>query len=306
MKKQILLLIILTVFLCIGTAQIAAAENNIEMGIKQLKGDTQYEISGGEWASELIFPLDSKIMEIKYEKEDFAIEGRDLYFKYGQTIAGDDISGFEDSDWLNGDSGRDIYSTGSVDLDSKTFDIGLKYHNQIDESRAKWAFVLGYQIIEHDSEVHSAVGHSGDSNILINNGETALIYESEYNIPYIGAGYNFKFSNHFSLSGSLKWSPISQVEDQDDHVLRNKVANSEADGNTYILNIVSDYEINRSWQGYLDASYSYSDLDGTQTQEWYGDDPATDYDDTGTRVTDINYENRQEVITLGFGFKYKF
>ncbi|MFP4021158.1 MAG: omptin family outer membrane protease [Halanaerobium sp.] len=305
MKKIILYLFILIIILGISTAKISAADNKFEFGIKQLQGETQYRIEGSGWASELIFPLDSKIMGIKYKREDFSIAGRDLIFKYGQTISGDNISGFEDSDWLNGDSAKDIYSKGNVDLDSKTFDLGLRYNNKINKKN-KWNLIFGYQRIKHDFDVHSAVNYFGSSGFLINRGHTVLKYETDYSIPYIGGGYTHKFSDDFSISGNLKWSPISEVEDQDDHLLRNKVANSKADGNSYIINLDSNYQINNSWQSYLNASYFYSDLEGSQSQYWYGDDPETEVDDTGTKIRGINYENKQEMITFAFGFKYNF
>ena len=305
MKKTFLFILILVIIFSFSTVKISAEDNNFEVGVKELKGETQYEIYGSDWKSELIFPLDSKIVEIKYEREDFSIEGRNLFFKYAQTISGDNISGFEDSDWLNGYSAKDVYSKGNVDLDGKIFDIGLSYNNKINK-KAKWSVVFGYQRMEYDFNVHSAVNYYGGSGALINNGQTVLKYESEYNMPYIGGSYNYKFSSDFSLSGSLKWSPISEVEDEDDHLLRNKIASSEADGNSYILNIDSNYKINSSWQNYLAVSYIYSDLEGSQSQYWYGDDPATVRDDTGTKVNGINYENKQELITFAFGFKYNF
>lgn len=306
MEKIILFVAILIMIFSISTGQIAAQNNNFELGIEQMEGETQYEIYGSDWASELIFPLDSSILEFTYERQNFSIEGRDLYLKYGQTFNDQNISGFEDSDWLNNNSTKDIYSTGDVDLDGKTFDIGLRYHKEINQ-RSKLTALMGYQIIKYDFDVHSAVNHYGGSAGEINNGDTVLLYESEYNIPYIGGSYERKVSNSFNLTGTLKWSPISDVEDEDDHILRNKIANSEADGNTYILKVNTEYEINNNWQAYLKAKYLYSDLSGSQSQYWYGDDPATpNQDDTGTRIDGINYENKQQISSFGFGFNYKF
>lgn len=104
----------------------------------------------------------------------------------------------------------------------------------------------------------------------------------------------------------FKWFLFSEVEDEDDHVLRNKLCTSEAGGNTFILKFKTDYNINNRWESYFNIGYTKSDLNGTQDQYWYGDDPGTVEDETGMRINGINYENEQAVFSFDLGIVYKF
>ena len=52
------------------------------------------------------------------------------------------------------------------------------------------------------------------------NRETGIIYRQTYDIPYVGAEAGWVFKN-LTLDAYVKYSPLVQAEDQDDHLMRN-------------------------------------------------------------------------------------
>ncbi len=132
----------------------------------------------------------------------------------------------------------------------------------------------------------------------------ALYYRVTYKTPYVGFGIRRSFGNSSSIDLSASYALV-MASDFDNHLLRKKTAESNGNGNGIFLNGSGSFLIDKfgsSNKLYFEANIGYSkfQINTTQTQSWYGDDPASSFDDTGAVQSGIPYSIRSSQLAIGF------
>ena len=138
-----------------------------------------------------------------------------------------------------------------------------------------------------------------------------LYYMTSYYIPNIGIATEIGISPDINIDFKCKLSPYTLAKDIDDHILRNKTAEGNCSGYTFIANLGAVMKIpypnpHINWYAKINFNLANINTTGYQTQTWYGDDPATDWDDTGTIVTGINSRITSSSQNLIFTIGRKF
>lgn len=127
-----------------------------------------------------------------------------------------------------------------------------------------------------------------------------LYYNVKYNIPYAGLEYSLKSEKGSELNLSAAGA-IVIASDYDDHFERNKFSEGEGTGWGALSSVEYSVFANKSRRVKFSffGEFDYYFVPAQQRQEWYGDDPASDGDETGQVFSGINYEFESWHINFG-------
>lgn len=307
-KFTIYILIILLLFILTGQVFADNLQHSFDMGIGTLDGYTEYEIgaidsdlsSGYGFRSLLEFPLDVEMLNISY-KNNLKIQPLNIggiEIDLAKNI--DDEAGtFKDSDWLLGTGihVKDIYSESSTKAD----DIS-KWNLKI---RAPWNNISGnlsYSlIIGYKEDKYKLTGSdttefypSSDNDPVYIDGDT-IKYEAIYKFPYVGV--DFKTSlGQWDFQSEIHYSNWVDMEDEDYHILRDKLSKSKADGESLMIKAGANYALNTSSDIFFNIDYNRTEVDGSQDQ----------YFSDGSFVEGIDYRAAQEYTQYTAGLSWKF
>jgi len=176
-----------------------------------------------------------------------------------------------DSDWLTpSNPGQlDIFSETNIsDFDALIWDIDVEWSfYQTDQ----WSLYTGvgylYQNFEYEGQAISQYSPSGLLGYdYTGNGEVGITYEMTYDMFYLLVGSDFQVTPQFALSGSFAFSPFTSGEDEDHHLLREKVSYGDMDGTAVMFDLSATYHFLPSL--YVEAGYEFVSIsvDGTQDQ----------------------------------------
>lgn len=313
-------LVIMTLSLFAAQAQPGVLNDKLDLSLsargRNLTGYTTYTINFSElylfegasllanYKSELEFPLDVFVTEFRFSLGTKMVKNLPWSLNVAFTTnTNNPGNSMKDSDWLQVPQAsfdeKLIYSESNTALDADFFDIYGR--------AAVWSgkqvrldVLLGYEYQKMSFDVTGLEGWQLDT--LFNrqyfsgyDDELVGTYEVKYQMPYLGVATNVDVFSNIGFDAVVKGSPLVSSKDTDDHVLRNKVSVSDGTGAMISIDGGLTYTLfgpgsGLSWVAGLGYEYTYISSSGTQTQSWYGDDPATSYDDTGTAVTGIHHE----------------
>ena len=320
--------------ICIILTMTVAAENpkiDVNLGTGMLRGDTTYQIGGtvtGPYygteelhfpISELAFPLNVYMVSAEGYIE-FA-ERLQVAARVNKNIT-NDAGKMEDSDWglwhigtelphmppgyycrstyCTSDS-LDVFSESDSDLKALIMDINLsyKFYKQLN-----WSLMagLGYIYQNFDYEVSNLdqwypsyydyfevdLGHDYES------GKVGT-YEVTYSIPYIELGAQLTFLDSLGVEASFGYAPVVNVEDEDHHLLRDKVSKGEGDGTGSFVSVEGRYAFGENWFVTLEADYTKIETEGKTKSFFDGR-----YDHT----IDEKIESEQTSVTLSIGYGF--
>jgi hypothetical protein len=138
--------------------------------------------------------------------------------------------------------------------------------------------------------------------VLVEGTEHALYYKVTYSSPYLGFRFKSGSPNHtlFHLQAAI--SP-TYMKDFDDHLLRFKSSTSAGWGEGVLAQTGLRFSLKKEGRGapYFEIAGRFTYLHGspTETQTWYGDDPATVEDDTGLSISNIPHSITLTQLSLG-------
>jgi hypothetical protein len=293
---------------------VKTGEFDVTAGFGKLSGYTRYQIggtvstpSGGVEVhfpiSELEFPMDVNMVSMG-AGIGFA-EKLKLSANVKKSIT-DDAGHMKDSDWgywwLDGygwaEQGTlDIYSESDADLDALLMDVNLRY-------RIYRGFFVGLGYIHQNFDYEISNLHQwypsynyyfGVDSPHDRVGGTVLKYEVTYSIPYMEIVFMGKATDAFTVEMSLGYSPIVNVEDEDQHLLRSKVNKGDCDGTAILFSLEGRYDFPKNWFLTLGFDYVNIDTDGKSDAFFYGV-----YDHT----IDLEIESNQVFagLTVGYAF----
>lgn len=310
---------------CVTDERILPENIHLSGGIVSgnIEGDTAYRIDFPSGTSQLEFPLDSTLFgfefginykslkEKNYDKSKFNI--RLL------TAPRNNAGKMKDSDWLtdatdisevgSAHPGLDIYSESTAKLSALIMDINYIY-NIFSTKKITFGLSTGYLYERFEYSIYDleqvgfgpyAAGYTG------NVAGKVLDYEVNYYIPYVGLDTNILLDERFLLSLQWDYSGLARASDRDDHILRNKIAEGNCNGNASIISLNAVWQVQPKWDIQLAYTYINIKTKGKQSQFWYGDDPASPgYDDTGDSVKGIDdkISSSQKVISVTVRYRF--
>lgn len=273
-------LVSLTLVLLVGgtLSPVIAADVEMSLGTGYLYGYTQYQIGGHVSAadgsqsnfhfpiSELKFPLDSVMGQLEVNisfSEKLALKLK------AQTNITDDTGKMEDSDWLVVPSQLDIFSESDTEMRAWLGDATLKYtfgqthfasgRDRSDGYLASYTAGLGFKYQKYNFDVSNVLQWYPSSPSTPADFVAGLVlkYEAEYMIPYLELGMEIQGPNKGSGGFSVGFIPVLHFEDEDQHLLRDKVnvADHGWTGYGWFVKAEGRYNLNGSW--YLSGDLSW-------------------------------------------------
>jgi len=249
---------------------------DLAVGLESMAGDTTYQIGGhviyADGSSELInfpvsqleWPLDAWLGRIEA-----GLNLSDTWRMNG--VIKKDISDpndpMKDSDWLTlSDPGRlDVYSESNIsDFSASIYDLDVEWSFFKNDAFSLYAGVgYLYQKFKYDSQLGHQYSPSGQPGFeYYGDGSVSITYEVTYAMPYFKVGTDFAVNNAFTVQGGFSWSSWVNADDEDRHLLRDRVTEADMNGYAYMIDLSGMYHFTPSWfveGGFL---YTYIDVDG--------------------------------------------
>ena len=145
--------------------------------------------------------------------------------------------------------------------------------------------------------------------------ELVLTYDATYSALYAGTKISRNFEKQgIELNVKLKLSPIATAKDLDDHVLRFKTAESELQNGLFYdfageIAYLFPFTIfnGRKIRFKIGGNIAHFELEGSQTQKFYGDDPGTpDEDETGMIIDGIPLNLKFDKSNIWTAINFEF
>ena len=329
-------LAVLAVFVLLGAAHSNGGplEAGLEAGVQGSFGGAAYDLSAPvdvttDVLSRLEFPLDgfsavlgarlAVLDEVRGVQGREALAGRAAWlFNVEASISVTPPAGsMRDYDWLKVQGYPQIpFSYTESDVEGTT--IGVEGQAAKRMGRAgglSWYLAAGY-FFQHIAQ--DVLGYTGWQYVwnggaydlyVIYGTEKALTYELTLHAPMVGGFGVLAVGPRLTLEASAFYLLVL-ASDRDDHVLRYKLSTASGTGNGLRASLAARYALGDprgTAQPYLalEAQFLTLKVSTTQRQEWYGDDPGTPGDDTGTVYTGIDHviTSTQLRLVLAAGVK---
>jgi hypothetical protein len=336
MKRYSLILILAACLALPAVPALSKVDFNVSPVIARQFGYTEYQLDiqglvvapTGDTLlrkarSLLKFPVDALIGGVSFtvmsaptEKHPWSVEAGVL------TNIGDPDGQMKDSDWDQVPGYYDLlWSYTESDAEMRSIILSLEITREMYRRNSLGVSLLAgfrYQRIKQTIDNYAGWQRQLDETTLqysdpitfaVTN-VPALTYEVKYGSPQVGLMARLGSQHRSSVSAKAVFAPVF-TSDEDDHIQRNKISTASGNGpgiaagfkahlvtvgnghTTPFVEIVGDLHS-------LTVSTS-------QTQRWYGDDPATPtFDDTGTVSTGIPHEIRSTQFSLGLRFGVGF
>lgn len=181
-----------------------------------------------------------------------------------------DAGAVKDTDWgfASGTSTVDVYSESDGDLNAWEAEAWARYawpawgRVQVWLGAGYMRQHLSYDVSNLDQRYPSS---GGALDPLVVAGPVAT-YEATFSAPYAEACVRFALGNRLTASLRATGMPFVSVEDEDHHLLRDKVATADDDGTGYGIEAACRYRSGSGLFVEAGASYRSIDADGRQTQ----------------------------------------
>ncbi len=270
-------------------AEVGMADDNpigfyFDIGVEAMAGDTTYSIGGdimyGDGSLESVhFPISELAwpMDIWLTRFDAGLNVGSA-FRFNGTVKtnfSEPDDPMVDKDWLSlGSPGQlDVYSESTItNFDAFIFDIDAEW---VFYETKPIQFYTGvgymYQNFDYEARLIQQYSPSGrDGFYYDGDGTVGITYDITYDMLYFLIGSDFQVTPQFSLAGMISYSPFVGAEDEDRHLLRDKVSLGDMDGSAFMLDLSGRYNFLPSW--YLEAGFQYTsiEVDGTQRQTLEG------------------------------------
>ncbi len=269
-------------------------------------GEMTYTIQGkqdGGWKSELEWPVDGT-MYVGGVGSFRALERLSLNAGGWKSVY-DTTGVMKDSDWLYGYYGsqRAIYSESDTTVGGTHLDINARYDLVRRNEAMSLGILLGYAHTRWDWTAKNGKQWTIDPDEYYQGSlpGTGLEYQQKIGVPYIGIALSSGVPNSpIDVNAYGLFSPAATCKDEDDHLLRQKLSNGETEGTFWAVGGDIRWQITPSRSLSALANYTSYDLEGDQTQYFYGGEN----EGLGATGIDLTVEGRQMYFgaTVGVSF----
>ena len=249
--------------------------------------------------SELEYPLDVMLFGIRLLKAGQFESGKAYrFFMRGWFNVTDPNSKMKDSDWFGVRDGSltSLYKFSYTESRSELIWLGGETGIEVSNySLFGHSVSYGFKI-ESDASYHKMFGVKGWQELpgteriefdeLRN--KVVLTYKLFYFEPSVYINVKLLKTQMLNWSVLFSFSPLTIAYDIDNHVLRNKKAETTAFG--IGLGIVSELSYKVAKNAFLIGEYRlrYIRTEGKMDQKFYGDDPSFEGDETGLEINNID------------------
>lgn len=278
-------------------------------GLGMFSGNVTYQIggSGGPFPiSKLQFPINVSIATFGnefYLNKNFEIRGE--ITKNLTTYSGK----MQDTDYSYVPAQPLLaYSSNDADVQTITTDIGFRYWaEQRNIKNLSLKFGLGFAMLyEHlewrISNLNQTDYFDENGNLLVppvqqTQPGLVLTYETTTSMPYLDLAAELENTDTFTLLLSVGYSPVAQVSEEDNHILRQIVATTNLIGSAYKLCLQAKYNLSKDWL--LMGKWDWITFDLTGVENDFV------YDGSGQNWT-IEHETSttQSVVSLSIARKF--
>lgn len=324
MKKSTLFFISILIFTVFTIYPQDKQNNDLRIllvpDISILVGQTSYTLQTSNVKSYLEFPLNVITGGIKF----IFLTNNMWDYKLGISTNISSPSGvMEDYDWYRDIGSPDIlfsYTESKPEISYYEFK-GESIRELIKKDNLNLDLTLAYRYQYIQEKIDNFEGWQYQWNETIGtDGAFELYTISESNTSAL----EYKIQYHrtsFGINSTWEYTPLVFsigiqpefifIKDEDNHILRNKKSKSSGFGAGMTGRLGFRYYLNKSYNKHISYvsfeqkfSYLYAPIESTQV--WYGDDPATAEDDTGTVVSNIEHTIRsnQYCLSLSAGFSW--
>ena len=221
----------------------------------------------------------------------------------------------KDSDWFTSPGYSSLqFAYTESDVEMKSFIVNVEAARRFYSwTNASTYVILGFRYQKFEQDVIGFNGWQLDENlerVYHSYDELALYYEVTYTMPLAGIKYILDLGPRTSIGVTGAYM-LTFVEDLDDHVLRNKESVADGTGYGVLGDIYYRHEFGGPGAGSrpfinLKAEIMTMKINTDQTQTWYGDDPISEEDDTGTVINDIPHEITSLQFNIGLSVGLAF
>lgn len=296
---------------------------------RKMSGYTKFHIQGTDyyppigsdvkWESELEFPLDVFLVGAGMSLKESFKTGERWGVNLGAAKSINHPSDcMKDSDWIGAPEYnlREKISFTESDAELKALFICLEGRFALATHPAFTLELLGgYEYRDFSFEIFGVRGWQGFQEKIVYfdtlQGVNVLDYQVRYHILYVGLATGLQILPKLSLEARGAYSPYVKAKDHDDHILRHKTFDGDCNGwglkaGADLRWIVFKTSGKSNWFMGLGFDLMKIDADGAQDQSWYGDDPVSEEDDTGKKLTGIKEEVTSKQTTIHAQIGYQF
>lgn len=317
MKTKLLLALALGLIMCHPLFAQRKVSFTVDPQISKSFGYTEYimdivvntDTGLAVLGSKLEFPLDVPLAGVKFRVQAME-DSKDAWWVGGGifTNINDPDEVMKDTDWTKKRTNLvidDSYTESGVEMSSTLLMIEAT-KRVVHRENVNLAMWVGFRYHRIKQDITGWDGWFIDSNLVLHKQsgtERGIFYRVTYKLPHIGLLSDIEYTRRISLELKAAYVRVF-VSDHDDHLLRHKIGASSITGSGFIsgasihLNLANKTSL-KSFVS-LVSNFAYFHASGSQTQSWYGDDPATpDEDDTGAVVSGIPHEINSLQISVG-------
>ena len=267
-----------------NAGKVSPIDFDISVGSECMSGNTTYrigypftEIGGLTYQgyfpfSELKWPLDTWLARVDLGMNVGRSARINGSVKKNVTKPGRNMV---DKDWLTDSDPTqlDIYSESfNSDFSALILDCDFEWAFLKNKSSRIYAGIgYQYQKFSYDSNlIHQYSPSDPTDTDYFGDGSVSITYDISYSIPYLILGGKHNISKHIAVAGSIAYSPYVRSQDQDMHLLRDKIVIGDMNGSAYMINVSGTYYISSSLFIEGGMHYTKINVDGTQTQSFSG------------------------------------
>jgi outer membrane protease len=257
--------------------------------VAYFRGHTTYRISDSDAfssvSSELEFPIETGGLGLRARFARDRPRGRGgPAFEIGGFLSVQARTGtMKDSDWIAGQAeidevgaphdGKDIYSESKADLSARMLDVRAAWEVDALAPGVVLAPMFGIFYQRFEFQVHDGTQWGyGSWNTPTYTGSivgAALEYKVRSIVPYVGGRASLA-RGPFRASAELWGSPLADVADEDDHLLRQKLSKTDASGTAWSAAVAAGFTVGPRDTLRAEASIVRLRAEGTQIQSFYG------------------------------------
>ena len=279
----------------------------------------QWETGGiGDLKSELEFPLDVTMAGVQvgigsapHIRDDWAV----LVGYYTNTGDPDEL--MTDGDWRydptpGSINGQFSYTESHVSMEATLFTIEAR-KALINREKYIIGVTAEYRYQKFAQDILDFHGwYIDDAGQQFEQGYEglSLTYEVIYKMPAGGFYLTYRPANTVAVTGRLLGTIVS-AKDIDDHILRNRLATADGTGPGVIGGLSARFNFGGAthrMKPFIEADAEFVSLSVKTNGDlyWYGDDPITTEDDTGTELHNIphHFTSRQAQLRLRAGISF--
>ena len=303
---RIFIAMVMGIFISIPAAVAADFTQNALLQFTALWGETSNETTFREGKSRLDWPMDMQLASFAYSAGYRDFIEFDFFLHASPWMSSG--SPMKDFDWLDESyhpwcqphDGIDVYSESPVDSKALIFGTAIRAY-PLSVSCFSAGILVGYHNQKMDFRAYDTnqVGYGSWQNQTASTTGRTSTYNVKYRFWEIGLTGRLHAGNVLKVTADASVIPYAEASDEDDHIRRFRTSTTECTGYGGMISLSTQFALSKRWFVSSSCSRVHISTDGHQRQYWYGNDPATGFDDTGQVVSGIDAEIIQDSFSVG-------